>query len=410
MSEHLWIVKEYIIPASHRRGLPRGVKDEETARLRLHVKQWIPKHNPSPHSGDATIIFAHGVGSSKESYEVFFDYLVQYYPRIRSIFAIDTAHHGQSYMLNKHVIGDEPDWHDAARDLVHLVNSFQDEMIPPILGISQSWGADYVLMASEIHPRLFDGLILVEPTFAVDYRVGIPRRAMWMMQRADWWPSRKIAREELLKTTYYRRFDPRVFEIVIKHDLRDVTPDDPSFHKLGADPSSQVGLGVTLTTPKAQEVYTMMLDHLDLPGVSSTKESNETNAVEMTQEFFRPEYYSMKRLLLNAYPPILYVWGELSDIARKPPGGPAYRNYLLQTTGASNAGSGGSAKGKVTETWIKGGTHIIPLEKPEDLAKALVSWLDQRRVEWLENESRNKKRTFHSAKINPNWLAKANKL
>ena len=410
MFEELWDIKEHVIPASHRRALARGIKDEENDRLRLHVKQWIPKANVSPQSGDATIIFAHGVGSSKESYEVFFGYLVHHYPRIRSIFAMDAVHHGQSYMLNKAILGDEPGWHDAARDVIHMVNSFQDEMVPPILGISQSWGSTYLLMASEMHPRLFDGLILVEPTLATDYKRKRDPRVTWMMQRADWWPSREAAREAFLKLKYYRRFDPRVFERVMKYDLRDVEPNDPPFDKLEADSSVCTGLGVTLTTPKAQEVYTMMLDHPDLPGYASVSPAVTKDTIKMMPHFYRPELVSIPRMLASIYPPVLYIWGEFSDIANKPPGGPGYRNFLLRTTGASDGGSGGSTKAKVGEAWVKASTHTIPLEKPEDLAKTLVRWLEQRRAEWLHQRDRNKKREYFTTKVNPSWVERANKL
>jgi hypothetical protein len=38
---------------------------------------------------------------------------------------------GQSFQLNADVIGDEPHWDDAARDTVHLINTFQERMPPP---------------------------------------------------------------------------------------------------------------------------------------------------------------------------------------------------------------------------------------------------------------------------------------
>ncbi|KAI9685308.1 MAG: hypothetical protein M1822_004681 [Bathelium mastoideum] len=410
MSDGPWIIKEYVIPAAHRRSLPRGLKDEESGQLRLHVKQWTPKANGSPQSGDATIVFAHGVGSSKESYEVFFEHLVQHHPRIRSIFAMDVAHHGQSYMLNKAVIGDEPGWHDAARDLIHMINTFQTDMVPPVIGIAQSWGGAYMLMAADMHPRLFDGVIVVEPSLAMQFKERRGQRTVWMMQRQDWWPSREAAREALLRLGYYRRFDPRVFERVMKYDLRDVTPDDPPFDRQETDASSVVGLGVTLTTPKAQEVYTMVLDHTELPGHSSRRTAKATDTPRTLARFDRPELLSGDIFLPNVYPPINYVWGEFSDIANRPPGGPIFRKHLLEVTGASHAGGGGAANGQVTESWVKDCTHPIPLEKPEEFAKTIVPWLTQRRTEWLENQVRIKKQEFHTAKISPRWLSNAHKL
>lgn len=140
MSENLWHVKHHILNAAYGRVYARGLRNEETSRLRLSVKQYFPRSNPSPRSGDLTIVFCHGVGSSKESYEPFFDELLQHYSRIRSVLAFDVAHHGQSYMLNRQAIGDEPEWYDSGRDLVHVINTLQDDLAPPVVGFGQSWG------------------------------------------------------------------------------------------------------------------------------------------------------------------------------------------------------------------------------------------------------------------------------
>ncbi|KAL9071249.1 MAG: hypothetical protein Q9157_005533 [Trypethelium eluteriae] len=320
---------------------------------------------------------------------------------------MDAANHGQSYMLNKEVLGDEPGWHDTARDILQMVNSFQDEMRSPILGVAQSWGGQCLLMASEMHPRLFDGLVLIEPPVGMDFKSGLAIKASWMMHRADWWPTRETARENLLKLKYYRRFDPQVFDRVMQYDLRDVTIDNPPPSELGVDPTSSTG--VTLTTPKAQEAYTVVMDHLDLPGHVSVPPAKANSVVKVIPGFYRPEFLSVQRLLPTVFPPVLYIWGELSDLLR-PPGGAAYRDYLLQTTGASDAGSGGIARGKVAEAWVKGSTHTIPFEKPEGLAKALIPWLEQRHNAWLEEQVRNEKQVFYTAKIKPNWLSKVNKL
>ncbi|KAI9708443.1 MAG: hypothetical protein M1820_003903 [Bogoriella megaspora] len=411
MAEDIWTIKEHIINASFIRALPRGIRDEENHRLRLHVKQWTPKANPCPQSGDVTVIFAHGVGSSKESYEVFFDYLLQRGLGIRSIWAMDVAHHGQSYMLNKDVIGDEISWYDAARDIIHMINTFQQEITPPIIGIGQSWGGAYLLEASDLHPRLFDGLILVEPTVATGYGRDKNKRVTWMMERQDWWPSREAAESSLRKLKYYQRFDPRVFERVIKYDIRDVTPNDPSFDHSATDSGFPiVGLGVTLTTPKAQEVYTMMQEHLEHPGQISILPNKATPEETVMPRFYRAEGIMMKKILPNVLPPVLYAWGKSSDLAIGPNAGLSYRKMLLETTGSADCGSGGQAKGKVREVWVDDSTHPIPFEQPEALSKALAPWLRELRNEWICQKRRDQQRIFYPAKINSAWLEKVSKL
>ena len=97
MSEYIYNITAHVIPASHIGGYPRGVRDGgRSAQLRLAVKQYVPKGKP----GSITLLIAHGVGSSKESYEPLLDDLFSQGLPIRSAWSIDVAHHGQSYRLN----------------------------------------------------------------------------------------------------------------------------------------------------------------------------------------------------------------------------------------------------------------------------------------------------------------------
>jgi hypothetical protein len=89
-----WTLNSHIIPASHIRGFRRGVRDERNAHLRLSVNEYIPKSDTSPPDDAATIVFIHGVGSTKESYEPFFQGLKDNGLSIGSIWAADIAWHG----------------------------------------------------------------------------------------------------------------------------------------------------------------------------------------------------------------------------------------------------------------------------------------------------------------------------
>ena len=163
MSSSFWDVNEHIIRASHTRNFSRGIQDEMMGGLRLAVKQYTPLSNRDSQPGDITIVFAHGIGSSKESYEPFFDDLLESGLRIRAIWAADAAHHGASYVLNEEIIGDEPSFFDVSRDFTHMINHFQQLMPPPLVGIGQSGGCSVILSMSTNHPRLFSDLVLVEP-------------------------------------------------------------------------------------------------------------------------------------------------------------------------------------------------------------------------------------------------------
>lgn len=142
MSEHLFTITSHTIPASHIRGYNRGIQDEQNGHLQLSLKHYLPRHqhqHRQPQTGEPTLILAHGIGSSKESYEPFLDQLLAHLP-IRGAWACDVAHHAASYLLNQDIIGDEPHWLDSVRDMLHMVNLFAAQMPPPIYGIGQSWG------------------------------------------------------------------------------------------------------------------------------------------------------------------------------------------------------------------------------------------------------------------------------
>jgi pimeloyl-ACP methyl ester carboxylesterase len=94
MDGDTWTVKSHVIPASHIRGYSRGVRDEKAGGLRLAVNQYTPKKPPASARNPVSIIFIHGVGSTKESYEPFFARLLDAGVPIRSIWAPDIAWHG----------------------------------------------------------------------------------------------------------------------------------------------------------------------------------------------------------------------------------------------------------------------------------------------------------------------------
>jgi alpha-beta hydrolase superfamily lysophospholipase len=104
----------------------------------------VPRSNPAPQPGDVTIIAATANGFPKELYEPLWDELLSRATsqgwRIRGIWAADVAWQGESYVLNEKKLGNEPNWHDHARDLLHLINLKRDEMPRPIIGLGHSMG------------------------------------------------------------------------------------------------------------------------------------------------------------------------------------------------------------------------------------------------------------------------------
>ena len=400
MSTHLWKVIEHVIPASHIRGYSRGVRDEQHGQLKLAVKQYTPKAKP----GYVTILIAHGIGSAKELYEPLLDELLAQGLPIRCAWSIDVAHHGESYLLNEAIIGDEPHWLDPARDMLHTVNHFQSEIPPPIYGIGQSWGCVHILMMSVFHSRLFAGMIMMEPTFETGHRLQsygetAPRkysdsRITLLAKRRDTWPSREEARTRLRKSAYFAHYDPRVFKRLIKFGLRD-------------KPTAQHPHAVTLSTPKAQEVGSFGRPDPPLPGYPSAPDyKTRSEETVLVPGFYRGEVTQIRQVLPIIHPPLLYLWGTESDI-----GNSAYPQRIIGQTGVGREGGGGTTTGQVKSKYIEGGDHLIPYKLPRQAAESINKWMRAALKQWSDEASfRIKQSSFHPGILHPHWAERLSKL
>ncbi|RAH63223.1 hypothetical protein BO85DRAFT_483080 [Aspergillus piperis CBS 112811] len=100
-----WRTNELIIPCQHIREYPAATTGPQNDVLHLAVKQYLPTNNPKPRAEDITIVIAPGSGFGKELYEpVFQELLVRYGKKglnIRSIWAADPAHQGESGIINE---------------------------------------------------------------------------------------------------------------------------------------------------------------------------------------------------------------------------------------------------------------------------------------------------------------------
>ena len=406
MSEELWNIREHVIPASHTRGFSRGARNEQTGRLRLAVKQYVPRKVSDSKASNVTLIMAHGIGSSKESYEPFYDELLNRHLPIRAVWAMDVAHHGASYLLNEDIIGDDPHWLDSSRDMMHMVNHFQELMPPPLVALGQSWGCVTITGLSLMHPRLFACMVFLEPTFATgpniwkkdrDNRADRFHRGVAMAKRQDIWPSLAAARERLRATPYYGSFDARVFERVMKYDLRPAS----------AERCAEVGSSdaVTLATPKAMEVATMM--RADPPIDGYPEESDLRNRPDdidttMVQGFYRGEVVKMYEGLSCILPSTLLVW------ASKSLAGSGYAKDTTNRIGIGYGGNGGVATGRVKSVDILDVGHPLPLEKPGVVAEVVSEWLQHEIVNW--NASQQISKPPFSAALHPEITERIAKL
>lgn len=294
------------------------------------------------------------------------------------------------------MIGDEPHWDDAARDMIHLINTFQERMPPPIIGMGQSWGGYVPVSCALLHPRLFAGVVALEPFLAAlepslviegGKRLGFAAiTAKAMAKKKDTWKSRTEARTALLRSPYFARFDKDVFEQVIKYDL-----------KLTGN-----GGEVTLTTPKAMEAM-MMMRMQDREKGRRWSDWGGKAERQIAPGFYRSEPDIIKHRLKDVRPPVLYVFASESIV------GSAYADWLVERTGTGEMGSGGAKKGKVELVWVEGSDHPMPLEKPKETAKAIVPWVQKLVKSWLE-EAQEDRRPFWVSKVDPEYMKKLQKL
>ena len=137
-------INEHKVLGQYVREYRQATGNSQEDKLYLSVKQYIPHNNPNPEPGDVTVIGAHANGFPKELYEPLWDDLLEQSMkqswRIRSIWIADVAHQGQSGVMNEENLGNDPSWHDHARDLLHLINIKRAEMPRPIIGIGHSMG------------------------------------------------------------------------------------------------------------------------------------------------------------------------------------------------------------------------------------------------------------------------------
>ena len=410
MSTTLFHLTRHTIPAAHLRGLPRGVRDEHASTpLRLAINHYLPISNPDPLPGDLTLILAHGISSAKECYEPFFDDLLLYAStlspplRIRSIWAPDAVHNCASYALNASLLGDAVHWHDFSRDIWALINHFQSAMPPPLIGLGQSLGAGTMTLLSTWHPRLFSGIVAFEPALgpAPGIKWPLPDRyfpAVVSARRKARWASREEAARYLRKSVYYRPFDDRVFDRVVKHELRNIDDGDGG--------GGGGGGGVTLTTPKTLETYAWARPWPALAGTAAPKERGiDGRDTEFVPGFYRPEAAELQRTLPFVLPPVLLVWGEKSNIS------PAERRvWYRENVGTGPGGGGGVASGQVREAEVQGAGHPVSLEKPELCAEATGRWLAELQQTLDKERERRRDQLPFTDGFPREWLERLSKI
>lgn len=307
-------------------------------------------------------------------------------------------------------------WLDHSRDLLNMVNIFRKEMPRPIIGVGHSMGGCQLANLALLHPRLFETLILVDPVIQRMVSVsGNVSPAFSSAMRRDRWPSREEAAKSMLRNKFYQAWDKRVFERWIKYGLREIptaiypestsTPgpvpatisSEPSLTPAPPQPKE-----VTLTTTKHQEVMTFLRPNYAFrPGVDTEPSSAEYSEHNLTainrrthpdlvpcpvpqSPFYRGESMLVFRQLPYLRPSVLYVFGSLSFLTADP----KMITEKMEMTGSGPGGSGGAKEGRVEYVMVQDTGHLIPMEKVEESAQHVATWIGKEMIRFWDNEKR----------------------
>ncbi|KAI1100614.1 putative toxin biosynthesis protein [Jackrogersella minutella] len=389
MSSFPFHVKEHAIPSQHIREFPRATSRSQEDVLYISIKQYTPIDNPSPQPGDVTIIGAHANGFPKELYEPLWADLharaASHGFRIRGIWIADVTNQGYSGTLNEDALGNDPSWHDHARDLLHMTNVFRAEMPRPLIGLGHSFGAATLTKLSLLHPRLLTTLVLLDPTittFSFQRHGPGKSAARASAFRRETWPTAEAAAASFQRSPLFRSWDPRVLAAWTAHSLR-ATP-------TALFPASPDG--ATLRTTKHQEVFTFfrpLWPYVD----PTTRAISRTGAPDFDPEmqdkltgetifpFYRSEGPSILKQLPEVRPSVLWVFGGDSEL-----GEPDARKLKTETCGSGGGGSGGLKEGRVDQVVMEGRGHLFPMEVPGQCAAHAAVWIGKEMARWREQE------------------------
>ena len=423
MSAELFTIKTHTVPAAHVREYPQTFAPsnaQETA-LQISAKQYIPRRQHEDKTlqdgvVSITILAATALGVPKECYEPFFDALLlrsfaskNSFP-IGSIWIADVTHEGTSSVLNERVLGAENNWFDHSRDLLHLINTHRESFPRPIVGIGHSRGCAQLAHLAHMHPRLLSTCIFVEPLM-LDGPFSGPHAAYFATKRADLWPSRQEAEEQLRKTAPYKSWDPRVLRRYLDVGLRptptEIYPGDHKDVKSGS---------VTLTTTKHQEAwsFTRAVFQSRFEGAAGDVEELKREKLlipDLDLETYskyssgRAEPTSAFLDLPRLRPSVFYVFG-----GRSPFSSAAAIERKVSSTGVGLGGSGGVPLGKVDKVVLAKLGHFALLEQPDEVAAAGSGWLDRWILEWrrvenfLNSVGAEQSENGQGKRVSPAWI------
>ncbi|GAB7358939.1 hypothetical protein MBLNU230_g5015t1 [Neophaeotheca triangularis] len=380
LQDSCFSIVEHEFEGQHIRGYPDATACDEYP-VKLHAKQYIPNWNTDPKPGDTTLICAHANSFWKELYEpLWHDLLSELQQQgvgVRSIWMADFSTQGASGVLNEPHLGHDTSSEDHARDLLAMINKSRDSMPRPLFAIGHSFGTAQLINLSIMHPRLFEGIVLLDPIIAAEGKLMPPhvlaKTTQLRLAAPDLWDTPEAAMKELKRNPLYQGWDPRAERLFFESVLR------PTPTPLYPDVEGKW----TLRTTKHSGIFAELRANLEGHGLDSslaTIQGRTTHADVDPHDFYITPFYNSAvskafEQVKHLRPPVFFVVGSAS-----PFGGRKQLRDLRNQAGIGVGGSGGLALGQVHTAELKGG-HLFPMTHPHELARHISAWLQPRVVE-----------------------------
>lgn len=206
-------VTEHTFEGQHIREHPEALVRSQEDALQAHVKEYVPTGAAPDSLGDVTTVGFHANGIHKETYQPFWEDLVQALRQtgvgVRSIWVADQASSGTSGVLNEQKLGNDAHWFDHSRDVLQMINVFRHRMMRPLVAVGHSAGGDQAIAVSHYHPRLFAAAVLVESSNTPSWAPHIGAMAKSIAYRPDTSDSMEAERAYMSKNPFFRGWDSR---------------------------------------------------------------------------------------------------------------------------------------------------------------------------------------------------------
>ncbi|KDQ22266.1 hypothetical protein PLEOSDRAFT_1079700 [Pleurotus ostreatus PC15] len=221
-----------------------------TVSLKFTAKRYRNKAGQGLDPADSalTLLFVHGVGYHKESWEPCIEVIFQHFnadkakaklTEIREAWAIDWQDHGDAALLNRQALRARGDQGIQPNELAVALSTFVNSPHVKghiLVGVAYSLGSAGLLLSVGNETgtaQTYCSLVLIDPIVLtkelyhndLQYQATSKFLIKGAKTRRDAWPSKDIASAWLSKRFPWSGWDPRFLRSFVEHGLEQ-TPDD----------------------------------------------------------------------------------------------------------------------------------------------------------------------------------------